>query len=116
MEEFLASPQYGERWGRHWLDIVGYADSNGYFSADSKKFPAFSAAAEPIRQAIKKRETEKPAPLDRIAATFETTNTPPLHHLLTRGNHAKEGKEVGADDSLTDVAVTDANPIHELLS
>jgi len=58
------------------------------------KFAAFSAAAEPIRQAIKKREAEKPAPLDRIAATFETTNTPPLHHLLTRGNHAKEGKEI----------------------
>jgi len=24
----LASPQYGERWGRHWLDVVRYADSN----------------------------------------------------------------------------------------
>ncbi len=59
-----------------------------------KKFPTFAAAAEPIRDAIKKRESEKPAPLDRIAATFETTNTPPLHHLLTRGNHAKEGKEI----------------------
>jgi hypothetical protein len=59
-----------------------------------KQFPAFSAAAEPIRQAIKKREAEKPAPLDRIAATFETTNAPPVHHLLVRGNHAKEGKEV----------------------
>jgi hypothetical protein len=58
------------------------------------KFPPFSAAVEPIRQAIKKREAEKPAPPDRIAATFEITNTPPLHHLLTRGNHAKEGKEV----------------------
>src|ERR1051325_85226 len=35
VERFLASPRYGERWGRHWLDLVGYADSNGYFSADS---------------------------------------------------------------------------------
>jgi hypothetical protein len=59
-----------------------------------KKFPAFAAAAEPIKEAIKKRESEKPPPLDRIAATFETTNTPPSHHLLTRGSHAKEGKEV----------------------
>jgi hypothetical protein len=25
----LASPRYGERWGRHWLDVVRYADSNG---------------------------------------------------------------------------------------
>jgi len=26
----LASPHYGERWGRHWLDIARYADSDGY--------------------------------------------------------------------------------------
>lgn len=26
----LASPRYGERWGRHWLDLARYADSNGY--------------------------------------------------------------------------------------
>ena len=25
----LASPRYGERWGRHWLDVARYADSNG---------------------------------------------------------------------------------------
>src|SRR5438876_9448738 len=26
VEAFLSSPQYGERWGRHWLDLTGYAD------------------------------------------------------------------------------------------
>lgn len=30
MEKYLASPHYGERWGRHWLDVARYADSNGY--------------------------------------------------------------------------------------
>jgi len=29
-EKLLASPHYGERWGRHWLDVARYADSNGY--------------------------------------------------------------------------------------
>ncbi|MCP4849675.1 MAG: DUF1553 domain-containing protein [Verrucomicrobiaceae bacterium] len=29
IEELLASPRYGERWGRHWLDVARYADSNG---------------------------------------------------------------------------------------
>ncbi len=29
IDRLLASPQYGERWGRHWLDVVRYADSNG---------------------------------------------------------------------------------------
>ena len=30
VERVLASPHYGERWGRHWLDQARYADSNGY--------------------------------------------------------------------------------------
>jgi len=30
VDRLLASPHYGERWGRHWLDLVRYADSNGY--------------------------------------------------------------------------------------
>ncbi len=30
IEQLLSSPAYGERWGRHWLDVVRYADSNGY--------------------------------------------------------------------------------------
>ncbi|MBM3459323.1 MAG: DUF1549 domain-containing protein, partial [Armatimonadetes bacterium] len=30
VDELLASPQYGERWARHWLDAARYADSGGY--------------------------------------------------------------------------------------
>ena len=30
IEELLARPSYGERWARHWLDLVRYADTNGY--------------------------------------------------------------------------------------
>lgn len=37
VDGFLASPQFGVRWGKHWLDAVGYADSNGYFNADSNR-------------------------------------------------------------------------------
>ena len=33
IDGLLASPQYGERWGRHWLDVVRYADTGG-FEAD----------------------------------------------------------------------------------
>lgn len=34
VERYLASPHYGERWGRYWLDLAGYADSEGKRSAD----------------------------------------------------------------------------------
>lgn len=30
VDRYLVSPQFGERWARHWLDIVRYADSNGF--------------------------------------------------------------------------------------
>lgn len=29
IDRLLSSPRYGERWGRHWLDLAGYADSEG---------------------------------------------------------------------------------------
>lgn len=30
VDRLLASPRYGERWGRHWLDVVRFAESNGF--------------------------------------------------------------------------------------
>src|SRR5712692_255007 len=36
VDRLLASPAYGERWARHWLDVVRYADSNG-FKADETR-------------------------------------------------------------------------------
>jgi hypothetical protein len=36
VERLLASPAYGERWGRHWLDVVRYADSNGYKADETR--------------------------------------------------------------------------------
>jgi hypothetical protein len=35
IDELLASPRYGERWGRHWLDLVRYADTAG----DNSDYP-----------------------------------------------------------------------------
>ncbi len=37
VEGYLSSPQYGERWGKFWLDAAGYADSNGFFNADTDR-------------------------------------------------------------------------------
>jgi hypothetical protein len=37
VDRLLASPAYGERWARHWLDVAGYADSNGFTEADSPR-------------------------------------------------------------------------------
>ena len=37
LDEVLANPRYGERWGRHWLDVAGYSDSAGVLSADQDR-------------------------------------------------------------------------------
>ena len=41
VERLLASPHYGERWGRHWLDVAGYADSEGYTDEDRVREHAY---------------------------------------------------------------------------
>ena len=38
LDRLLASPQYGEKWGRHWLDLVRYAETNGYERDNPKPY------------------------------------------------------------------------------
>ena len=39
VDRLLASPHYGERWGRHWLDVARYADTKGYVFQEERKYP-----------------------------------------------------------------------------
>ncbi len=39
LNRLLASPRYGERWGRHWLDVARYADNKGYVFFEGKEYP-----------------------------------------------------------------------------
>ena len=41
IDKLLASPQYGERWGRHWLDVARYSDTKGQFNRnrDTSSYP-----------------------------------------------------------------------------
>ena len=34
IDRLLSSSRYGERWGRHWLDVARYADTKGYVGVD----------------------------------------------------------------------------------
>ena len=38
VDELLASPKFGEKWARHWLDLVRYADTNGYERDQEKAY------------------------------------------------------------------------------
>jgi hypothetical protein len=39
VDRLLNSPRYGERWGRHWLDVARYADTKGYVFTQEPRFP-----------------------------------------------------------------------------
>jgi hypothetical protein len=39
IDRLLASPHYGERWGRYWLDVARYGDSKGYVFQQERKYP-----------------------------------------------------------------------------
>jgi cytochrome c553 len=39
VDRLLASPHYGERWGRYWLDVARYADTKGYVFTEERRFP-----------------------------------------------------------------------------
>ncbi len=39
LDRLLASPRYGERWARHWLDVARYADNKGYVFFEDKQYP-----------------------------------------------------------------------------
>ena len=38
VDKLLASPQYGERWARHWLDVARYADTKGYVFQEERRY------------------------------------------------------------------------------
>lgn len=104
IDRLLASPRYGERWGRHWLDVVRYADTAGEtadypvpvawryrnyvidaFNADK---PYFEFVAEQIAGDLLARQGSRDRYAERVAATgflaisrrfgFDSEN---YHHL-----------------------------------
>jgi mono/diheme cytochrome c family protein len=89
VDRLLASPHYGERWGRHWLDVAGYADSEGFSGEDPVRATAYRYRDYVIRSFNADRpwdefiveqlagdelirppyETLPPAELDKLIAT-----------------------------------------------
>jgi len=59
-DQYLASPHYGERWARHWLDVVRFGESTGY-EADSDRKHAYQ-----YRDAVI-RALNEDIPFDRFA-------------------------------------------------
>ncbi len=52
IDRLLATPQYGERWGRHWLDLARYADTHGGSAIGFTKFPFSYTYRDYVIQAL----------------------------------------------------------------
>src|SRR4029079_19814717 len=79
VDQLLARPEYGERWARHWMDVVHYADSHGfehdlprsiwpYLDYLVKAFNSDKPFAEFIREQIA-GDVLEPGSADALAAT-----------------------------------------------
>ncbi len=52
VDQLLASPHYGERWGRHWLDVARFADTRGYAFARERRYPYAYTYRDYVIQAL----------------------------------------------------------------
>lgn len=116
IEELLASPHYGERWARHWLDVAGYADSDGYTVSDSERPWAWKYRDYVIRsfnsdKPIDRFITEQLAG-DELAGPRQGDLTPEQIELLSATGFlrmAADGTGSGANDEVgRNQAINDA--------
>jgi hypothetical protein len=113
VDRYLASPHYGERWGRHWLDVVRFAESHGYETNelrrnawpfrdwvirsfnDDKPFTRF------VQEQLAGDVVAKGDALNEVATGFLVAGT---HDIV--GNQTPEGMAQQRQDDLYDMVST----------
>ena len=82
VDRLLASPHYGERWGRHWLDQARYADSNGYaIDAPREMWPY----RDWVIEALNRDQPFDQFTIDQLAG--DLLAQPTKHQLIATGFH-----------------------------
>lgn len=109
IDHLLSLPQYGERWGRHWLDVARFAQSNGYErdgeKPESWRYRDYVVKAfnedKPYDQFI--REQIAGDELERV--TFDSIIATGFHHLGVRDDEPDD-KRMAEFDELDDMLST----------
>jgi hypothetical protein len=68
VDRLLASPHYGERWGRHWLDVARYADTKGYVFFEEPNFPWASTYRDYVIESLNRDLPYDRFVLEQLAA------------------------------------------------
>ncbi len=102
VDRLLASPGYGERWGRHWLDVARYADTKGYVLFQDGNFPWSYTYRDYVVRAFNEDLPYDRFILEQLAADQLplATDKRPLTALgfLTLGNGFMNNKQDVIDD------------------
>jgi len=117
---YLDSARYGERWGKHWLDAAGYADSNGYFAADTDRPLAYRYRDYVIRSMNRDKPFDQfireQLAGDELAAwnpgqpaTMEVIELLEATHFLRNGQDGS-GESDGNPDEVARTATMRSNP------
>jgi hypothetical protein len=98
VERLLASPHYGERWGKYWLDVAGYSDSNGYFNADTDRPYAYRYRDYVIRSLNSDKPfdefvREQLAGDELSGETASRPLTPEMVEMLTATHFLRNGQD-----------------------
>jgi cytochrome c553 len=110
VDRLLASPRYGERWGRHWLDLVRYADTHGY-ERDSDK-PSMWRYRDYVIDAFNQDKPYDRFVLEQLAGdeledrTHESTVATGYYRLMIWDDEPPEGPVKARYDMLDDVVST----------
>ncbi|SIO64818.1 Planctomycete cytochrome C [Singulisphaera sp. GP187] len=104
VERLLASPHYGERWGRHWLDVARYADTKGYVFNEERRYPYSYTYRDYVIRSFNEDRPYDQFLLQQIAADRlpQDGNTQPLAALgfLTVGRRFLNNQQDIIDDRI----------------
>jgi hypothetical protein len=91
VDRLLASPHYGERWGRYWLDIARYADNKGYVFFEEQSYPWAYSYREWVIRSLNNDLPYNQFVLQQLAADQLPDGADPQHlaalGFLTVGGH-----------------------------
>lgn len=112
IDRLLASPHYGERWGRQWLDVAGYADSDGYTENDPVRKYAYKYRDWVIRawnsdMPFDQFVVEQLAGDELVKPPYANLTAPQQDHLIATGflRTVPDGTAQGGDPKITRNAV-----------
>ncbi|RYD70230.1 MAG: DUF1549 domain-containing protein, partial [Verrucomicrobiaceae bacterium] len=105
VDRLLASPGYGERWGRYWLDVARYADSKGYVFQEERRYPYSYTYRDWVIQAFNNdlpydQFLIQQIAADQLAPTKEDTRTLAAMGFLTLGRRFLNNQHDIIDDRL----------------